>query len=335
MSHKFLQFQAPPPKQRIVREVALSIFNAYTKQNLSRSNALKQKGIQIRWQSEKHNPTTKKKEPISIISNNFSVSDFETHLEQRNFEHNQFQLYEMKSHWLDSSITISPNFHFVDQKGDVVKIAIPTELGQSFPLTPTLDREGTSYNSFQSLLLNRIISLTDTLVDQSDNFSQEHWFQLLRSFFSECVSIVDNSLHQLYFKAKHSPEPNWKFDEASLGPRHGIRLTDKISWIYKITGNHLNATNEINAFIKLKDLRNHLNHFDPPCFCFTLEEVADWLNLAQNLSVLLWKMRIAMGAPLSEPLIRLLLMKKIKFIPQNSSKRLPMNPSTGYSTTRW
>ena len=54
-------------------------------------------------------------------------------------------------------------------------------------------------------------------------------FTHLRMLLNECVSIVDITLHQLYFKAEYGPKPaGWTFDPDRLGRRHGVRLKDKL-----------------------------------------------------------------------------------------------------------
>src|SRR5208283_4655980 len=86
------------------------------------------------------------------------------------------------------------------------------------------------------------------------------WFHALRMLLNECVSIVDITLHQLYFKAEYGPSPvGWTFDSDRLGPRHGVRLKDKLQWINKITGKPLDdARDEVASFVILKDITKPL-----------------------------------------------------------------------------
>lgn len=113
-------------------------------------------------------------------------------------------------------------------------------------------------------------------------------------------------------------------------------MADKLGWIYQITGNPLHLTAEERAsFGRLKDLRNHLNHFDPPCFCYTVEDVATWLNDIRAFAQISWKIRLAVGSPLSAPLIAMLLFREIVFVPMGPGKRLPQPRDVGYGSTSW
>src|SRR5262249_41446040 len=166
-------------------------------------------------------------------------------------------------------------------------------------------------------------------------FAKVEWFQSLRTLVSECVSLIDGLLHQLYWKARCNPEPRWKFDAAKLGARNGQRLADKLGWVPKITGKLLHTQDETAAFLELKGLRNHLQHFDPPVFCFTLEDVTRWLNLVPAVARLNWEIRKCMGVTLSVPLIEVLLADRVEFVPKDPTRsRTPQGPDAGYGSTR-
>jgi hypothetical protein len=224
--------------------------------------------------------------------------------------------------------------HFLDESGQSCRMPIPTTLGDSFPCVPQLDREGHAFNSFQTISQNLIVSLRSKLVNNSNAYSSGEWFQDLRSLITECVSLIDMTLHQLYWKAASSPLPGWAFKPERLGSRFGRRLQDKIGWVYQITGKPLNANEHLEAFIELKDLRNHLQHFDPPCFCYTMENVCDWLNKVHSVALLAWEMRRCMGSPLSVPLIRMLLSPVVEFAPLDpSARRIAQPHDVGYAST--
>jgi hypothetical protein len=148
--------------------------------------------------------------------------------------------------------------------------------------------------------------------------------------------LIDITLHQLYFIARYRPLPGWTFDEAKLGPRRGVRIADKFAWVFKITGRHLDGGREIPDFHVLRRVRNHLQHFDPPVFCCTLEEVAAWLNAALSIARLNWRIRQAMSASLCRGIIRLLLSPPVVFVPMPSPlPRPPVVAGRGYSSTCW
>jgi len=69
-------------------------------------------------------------------------------------------------------------------------------------------------------------------------------------------------------------------------------------------------------FTTLKKLRNHLAHFDPPCFAATLAEVRDWLNLVHTVADVLRDIRLHLAQPLSESTVNLLLLPRVEFVDQ-------------------
>ena len=330
-THRFLQFESPQPHRRMVREIAVALMNYYLNANLSRSKWLKVPRQPAKCFDAPRGEPTKRRE---WLSKPIDVRTFESHLESGTFDYASFELVDPRCDWLDASVQGGPAFHAVGADGNALRFLMPTTLGPSFPLVPTIDREGYAFNSFQLLLLDRILDLRNAVVAASDTFSTGAWFQNLRAFICECVSLVDVTLHQIYYKAEHSPLPGWVFDPARLGPRHGRRLLDKLAWIYQITGNPLHADAETRTLRTTKGLRNHLQHFDPPCFCYTLEDVARWLNGMHDIATLAWKMSTAMGSSLCVPLIRMLLAPRVIFVAADSSRpRVPQPADVGYGST--
>jgi hypothetical protein len=117
----------------------------------------------------------------------------------------------------------------------------------------------------------------------------------------------------------------------------GRRVVDKFNWIAKIAGKPLDdARDEVAGFKKIKDLRNHLSHFDPPCFCCTLEDVKNWLNIIPDIGRLLWKIRNKLNAQLSVPIVELIMIPKVEFIPLKPDDDRPIsNDGVGYVTSIW
>jgi len=88
--------------------------------------------------------------------------------------------------------------------------------------------------------------------------------------------------------------------------------------------------------VKLKDIRNHLSHFDPPCVAFTMADVAGWLNLVSDVGRFIWKMRMRMEAPLSKGIVEMITLPLVKFMPQDPSDlRLPQESDVGYISSTW
>ncbi|MCY1077324.1 hypothetical protein [Archangium lansingense] len=241
---------------------------------------------------------------------------------------------EPRTEWLDGSVPIFMGFHYTDGTGDSVKIQIDAGLGDKFPLMPVLDREGVAEVSFQTSLLRSIAELRKRIVDTSVMGGSDQWslFTSFRMLMAESVSLIDNTLHQLYFKAQYDPLPSWRFNVSALGPRHGVRVMDKLKWVYSITGVPLDARDQVTAFTHVKTVMNHFAHMDPPCMCFTMEEAADWLNKVRMVAELNWRIRQAVGGPPSLSLIELLLQPEVEFVPiYPNAKRIPP-PTVGYAS---
>ena len=129
----------------------------------------------------------------------------------------------------------------------------------------------------------------------------------MRMLLNECISLVDITLHQLYFAAEYKLRSNWQFNPNKLGQRHGIRISDKFHWVGLITGKPLNdARDEIDSFNVLRGIRNHFNHFDPPCVAISIDDAADWLNRVPKIGYLIWKIREKLDAQLTPELIEIM-----------------------------
>lgn len=325
-THKFLEFEPSKPGRRIIRDVAVGLMNSFFGMGLSRTKWLTKAPQAATWSYGAGQRRVSKPITLQMI---------EDRLDRNFFTFEDLDLYNPHCPWLDATVEVGPQFHFVDSDGDTLNFKMPTTLGSSFPLIPTLDREGYAYNSFQLIILRRLIYLRRSLVESSNQYTNSTWFNDLRSLVGECVSLVDVTLHQLYFKAKHSPLPGWRFEPDRLGRRHARRLKDKLAWVYQITGRELNAEAEIRALTEVKEIRNHLQHFDPPCFCYTLEDATRWLNAVTQVASLIWKIRICAGSPLCMPLVELLTSPPVCFIPKDATlRRLPQGPNVGYGSTR-
>jgi hypothetical protein len=256
------------------------------------------------------------------MSQPFHVDDLIRDLTRdRAFDHKKYDLPDPMCRWLDSSF--SPDFHATASDGRqlALTVRVTTNLGPRFPMSPTLDREGIAYTSFQGMLIRRLSQTIDKIIEGSALQDMDSWLHDLRTLASETVSLVDNTLHQLYFKAKYDPLPGWVFDSAALGERHGRRVVDKLKWVYQITRRELHAKHEVAAFVRVKTLRNHLHHFDPPSFACSVEEVADWIRDVISVARLMWRVRALAGAMPSRELIALLLHPEADFAPKHPDLR--------------
>jgi hypothetical protein len=333
--HQLLRFKSQAPPKHAT-SLAVQLANYYSKSSHSRNSWKSQPTIICEWELVDKDP----KGDGSITSTRhfskpFSAEQIRKHLITfRAFDHSTFNLPSPSSDWLDSSISITPGFHSCDSNGQVVKFEINTQLGDRFPLKPRLDREGTAYTSFQIVLIRRLLELRESIVSESHRPSDIHWFQNLRTLMSEAVSLVENTLHQLFYKAQYDPLPGWIFDPKRLDKRPNKRLSDKLAWVHSITGKALDERDAVAALMRVKSIRNHLQHFDPPVFAFSMEECAVWLNDVAEVGYLAWCIRRNTGALPSTDLIRLILAPDVVFNPKDPSRRrAPPAPGTGYAST--
>jgi hypothetical protein len=287
----------------------------------------------INWIQEKTN--------AKMSSNQFSYKQFAKDLrETSEINTESYNLPLIYSGWLDRGIEISINWHFTDGSGDSVKMTdgtLQSEYGDKFPIKATLDREGHILTSLHAQLIKRIIAQRNRLVLNSDKSLTIDWIFELRNLINDIISLVDITLNQLYLKAEFNPDSNWNFNLEKLGSRINRRLTDKLKWIKSITGNELNIEKERESLMRIKAIRNHLNHFDPPTLVIPIEEACDWLNDIVVIGQILVKIRLACSTTISIPLAELISQKLVKFVPYVGSElRTKLDSQkNGYLSSTW
>jgi hypothetical protein len=259
--------------------------------------------------------------------------------EHGNFNTEYFNLPLIQCFWLDFSLDTKINFHMVDKSESLgIEDGVPQQLyGKNYPIKPKLTREGSSYTTLQPQLLDRIMRLRSELILNSDHALEDDWFFNLRTLINDTISIIEITLNQFYIKAEYDPLPTWKFDKKAVGEKQGRRFDDKLGWIYKITGNHLGAEEYLKSCKNLRELRNHMMHFDPPSLIITIEEATIWLNQIIDIGYLLIKIRKAIGAEISLKLINFILQKEAIFNPDiHFLKRLPLGSgNSDYASSTW
>jgi hypothetical protein len=256
------------------------------------------------------------------------------------FDCEKFNLPPLGCLWLDTSLDMSINYHFFDPGSEIAMHmndgTTKQQYGDNYPITPRLDREGHIFTTFQPTLLRRIIKLRNLLVNDSDKALFSDWVLDVRTIINDCISLIDINLNQLYTKAEYSPEPSWTFDKEKLGEKNNRRLKDKLKWVRQISGNNLDIEVEMVRLNKLKSIRNHLNHFDPPTLVITIEEAVQWLNDILYIGQIIIKIRKAIGVPISLLVLEFICQKEVVFVPEPVfSKRLPLKPETGYYSSVW
>jgi hypothetical protein len=257
------------------------------------------------------------------------------------YNHSDFNLPKIECYWLDNSVDVSINFHKFDKGGKealTVKDGTPEkQFGTAYPIKPQLDREGHFFTTFQPHLIKKLIQRRTDLITNSHLATDPDWVMDLRYLINDIFSLVDITLNQFYIKAKYDPLDGWTFDESKVGRKNGRRLVDKLKWVHQITGKNLDYESERDSLRRLKDVRNHFNHFDPPSLVITLEETETWLNDVIVLGFLLIRIRKTINVTISDDLANLVIQKKAKFVPQAAfSERLPLDSKkNGYYSSQW
>lgn len=321
--HKFITTTGKPLKG-IVTQVSLLIVNQYLEQNWSIKKWRKENRAWIKsFEYPKGQKNQSKPINYLIISDYIRNKDF--------FEPIDFTLPDLGCMWLDHAVEFKLNFHKSDdQKGSfgLTSGDLQTHYyGENYPIKPSLHREGRLFTSIQPQLIQRIINKRQELIQNSDKALTDDWIFDLRNLISDTISLIDISLTQFYIKAEYDPLPGWKFEKKIVGERHGRRLNDKFKWISQITGNQLNIEQERDSLNSLRELRNHLMHFDPPSLVVTIEEATNWLNQIIDIAQILVKLRQAINVDVSNEIINFLLQKEAIFVPINAEKRSPLNPN--------
>lgn len=331
--HYFIQF-GKTPKIGLNSHAAFIVVDHYLKaRKQSRKVWRRDKQLyNVNWSDPKGNAKVSKSINYLEIANYVRANGY--------FHPNDFDLPPMECFWLDVSFPIKMDFHVHDATGTLtMELGIPQQqYGTNFPMRPRLQREGHLYGSFQPQLIRRIISLRQKLIAESNLAIKDEWIFDLRALISDCVSLVDIALNQIYIKAEYDPIPGWKFDKSKLGDRHGRRLNDKLKWVFKIVGRPLNIQPEMASLTTLREIRNHLMHFDPPCLVITIEEAVLWLNQIIDVGLILIKIRKAIGVEISSDLVDFILQKEAVFCPKHIGKpRKPLGHTSNedYYSSTW
>lgn len=330
--HNYLGYDTALPKIGIVNEIVAYIINHGLGEKHSVTKLRKMGKLTLAVRKDA-------KSPLQNVS--FRFDDLATLARSsRSYAYSTFGLPRPLSWLLDSPNALARNFHvLLPNHEEAITIQLQMPFGSTFPLKPALDREGIAFASFQVPIQRNILSLRHAVVERgaSSVTTESDWLNSLRMLINECVSIVEITLHQVYFAAEYGLKPGWSFDIAKLGLRHGRRLSDKFRWVGAVTGKHLdNAQAELESFNQLREVRNHLNHFDPPCFAASVEDVTRWCNAIPNIGKLLWKIRSKLDEMLTQELVELILLPDVVFVPRPSnSPRFPQTDGVGYRSSCW
>jgi hypothetical protein len=328
-----LRFRIGTPSRDQARRVAALIFRGYLGRPIPYERLRAGKEWTVTWSDDKGNSQTSR--PFRF---DWLVQQIQ---EEAALRPDRFNLPPLRAGWLDASVEVMKPFQAPATDGTprALTMVFPPALSDAFPVQPKLDREGRAFSSLQLMLLSGWSDLRTKLVEHSHLlFHGYDWLRDLFMYLNTVVSSVDNTLHQIYYRAEYeAAAEGWRFDRAVLGPPTARRVVDKLKWVGQITGNPLDdCRSEIESFRKIKDVRNHLAHFDPPTFAFTIEDVADWLNATEAVARLLVAIRNRVNQPLCEPLIALLLARPVEWYPADPGKRrVSQGPDVGYGSSCW
>lgn len=331
--HYYLKFE-DQPRSGLNSEVCFYYISAYLSGKQSRKKWKKDnKEYILNWKDGKGNDRK---------SSSFNFRKLSRFVFENGFiDTKPFGLPEYECFWLDKSIDMKINMHVTNEKmsgGLTMHDGTPQQqFGEEYPIKPRLIREGHSFTTLQPQLMSHIVRLRNKLVENSNQALDDSWFFDLRALINDTVSLVEITLNQIYIKAKYDPLEKWDFNMSELGESHGRRFKDKLNWIYKISGNHINAETHLSKFNVLRELRNHLMHFDPPSLIVTIEEAKDWLNYIVDTGLLLVKIREALDVPISTALLNFILQREVMFIPEKHfNKRLPIGiDNSDYQSSTW
>ncbi len=321
MADKFLEYEDNNVKISDCNQLAVAVLTVYGFQRMSVSKLKKSKLTCSQWkdkQGKLHTPS------LTFVRLAESIQ------EHRSFKSEIFDLPPMALGWLDDTISLGGNTTGFKMSSNLV-------YGADFPIKPTITGPGAVVGTFQGIIQRNIVRLHRHLVEESQNGADFHheWFNQFRILINEVISVVEITLHQTYYMAKYRGQQlGWKFNEKDLGPTIARSIQDKLGWIHKITGNHINAGPLMEDFNNLKDIRNHLNHFDPPCFAYEVEDMVIWLNKVSKVGHLLLKIREAINHPISFGIIEIICLPQVKANPKLQTPK-NFHDLSGYASSIW
>ena len=84
-------------------------------------------------------------------------------------------------------------------------------------------------------------------------------------------------------------------------------------------------------FDTLREIRNHLNHFDPPCFAYDIVDIQNWMNCVPNVGKLVKEIRDHLNQPINRDIIKIIALPNI----QSKGMRKPVDKTCGYNSSKW
>lgn len=327
-----LTFRPARQNAALAREAAAEWLNFYAKTNRSVGQWRKMKEIALNWQTPNLQQGSIRFRFDNLVNNIIQNVGFEP-------EHLGIPQGTLLTPWADRSIQMSLD-HLRVNPEDPTKTSscrVQADICGQYPIWAGVDREGIAFAPLHAFLYQALLNARNHLINNSENMLtfDAGWLQNFFSYFNSSVSIIESTLVQIYYKAKYDPaEADLTFDAEKMGPTITGRVTQKFDWIRYATGHPLDGVGkELKAFNRLRTIRNHINHFDPPSFSFTAEDICEWLNLTAQLGSLLWAIRRRLKLPPSKAALALSFAPEVEFLPRDPKiKRPPQPPDVGYGS---
>ncbi|MBK8256232.1 MAG: hypothetical protein IPK82_26645 [Polyangiaceae bacterium] len=278
-------------------------------------------------------------------------------MERRGIDHQSLDLTapeHAQDNWMDSDVTWWGHYLPINEVPETFTTIVELPLGPDFPVVPGIEREGFVTSSpqlhLQRALLaarSRVLREAPLFVPQVIDRDRGQHVQMiiggtpplagLIEFLSLYVTILDITLMQAYYAGFYaSSKTKLKFDKDVMGPATGRRVIDKIRWVRALSGQPLNAQTELTTFNRMKAVRNHFTHFDPPCLAVSIDDVAEWLSNTPVLAWLLIKIRRCLGVPISGPLVQLAMAPRVLPVARDPQhERRPQPTDAGYLSSTW
>lgn len=335
-----LVFRAEPPSNGRTNRLVGALLNQYGGKRLPWQQWRGHPPFRVTWEENVRESAGPR--AVRRSSSELSFGTLANYLRKhRSLDEKALGLPPLNKNWMDTSIVMAMNFHApCDQDDSHLTIQLPQGFDATFAVTPSLDREGIAFPNVQLHLQQQIVRLRTRLVTRSETLFDNgdgQWLQDLMGYLNTAVSLVDATLSRFYQKAKHEWKTlGWSFDRSENGSEREGNFRSRIARIKAITRKEVKgADSDLSAFEHLKEVRNHLHHFDPPAFVMSIEDAAAWLNAMDCVASLLWRIRETLDLPPSVPLIEMLLAPQVAFVPRHPRKRRAMQTSTvGYASCR-
>lgn len=250
----------------------------------------------------------------------------------KDWDHQQFNFPAIQPSFFDSSMSLG---------GGTAGLGLSITMGQygnNFPIKPKIDREGAITSTFQNYITANILKLHNRIVDHSNELNaagmpDTDWFNDLRLLINECISLVEIHLHTLYTMAKFNGQTyGFHFNQTDFGLQYGRRIKDKFSWLYHATQKDFNCPQNLMLdFDTLREIRNHLNHFDPPCFAYDIIDIQNWLNCVPSMGRLIRHIREHLNQPINRDIIRIMALPNV----QSKGMKKTIDKTCGYNSSKW